>query len=242
MKKESKKEKIDPKLSQVKESPEVKERNINNFIKQNLNYIIAGIAVIIIGVLIIVFIGGSNSKKEKQASLYLSRLYTYIEAQDYKTALSGDKTKTVRGEELYGLEYIVNNYKGTDAGKLASVFAGNCYLQMNQPQRAIMYFELGLKSKNEDVLEGANAGLACAYEYNKEYERAAEHYSKASQYAKDDENRARYLLFAAMCNEQAKKMDIAKEEYAKVINISPESEYSEIAKASLTRLGIVIDL
>ncbi|HOV92134.1 MAG TPA: hypothetical protein PLC04_03530 [Candidatus Kapabacteria bacterium] len=242
MKKENKKEIIDPKLRQVKETPELKERNINNFIKQNLNYIIAGIAVIIIGVLVIVFLGNSNSKKENQASLYLSRIYTYIEAQDYKTALKGDKTKTVRGEELYGLEYIVNNYKGTNAGKLASVFAGNCCLQINQPQKAIGYFEIGLKSDDENVLQGANAGLGCAYENKKEYAKAAEYYSKASQYAKDDANRARYLLFSAMCNEQAKKMDIAKEEYTKVINISPESEYSEIAKASLTRLGIVIDL
>jgi len=34
---------------------------------------------------------------------------------------------------------------------------------------------------------------------------------------------------------------LAKEDYTKVINLSPNSEYSDIAKANLSRLGIVID-
>ena len=241
MKKENIKETIDPKLKDVKETPEIQEKKFINYIKEYRNYFIGGLAVIIIGVLVIVFLTSSSDKKENESSLYLSRLYSYIDAQDYQTALNGDKSKTVRGEQIYGLEYIVDNYEGTKAGKLAAVLAGNCYLHLNQPQKSIQYFEIGLKSDEANVLEGANAGLASAYEYNKQYEKSAELYSKASEYAVDDENRARYLLFAALCNEQAKKMDLAKEEYNKVINISPNSEYSEVAKASLTRLGIVID-
>jgi len=101
----------------------------------------------------------------------LSRLYTYIDTQEYKTALDGDKSKTMRGEQIYGLTYIVNNYKGTKSGKLAAVFAGNCYLKMNQPQKAIEYFEISLKGDDFNVLEGANAGLGCAYEMNKQMEK-----------------------------------------------------------------------
>lgn len=241
MKKENIKEKIDPKLKEVKETPEIQERKFINYIQEYRNYFIGGLAVVIIGVLVIVFLTSSGDKKENESSLYLSRVYSYIDAQDYQTALNGDKSKTVRGEQIYGLEYIVDNYEGTKAGKLAAVLAGNCYLHLNQPQKSIEYFEIALKSDETNVLEGANAGLASAYEYNKQYEKAAELYTKASEYAIDDENKARYLLFAALCNEQAKKMDLAKEEYNKVINISPNSEYSEIAKASLTRLGIIID-
>lgn len=241
MKKENIKETIDPKLKQVKETPEIKERNFINYIQNNRYYFIGGLVILIIGVLVIVLSTNSSDKKEKEASLYLSRVFAYLDTQDYKTALEGDKSKSVRGDQIYGLEYIVDNYKGTQVGKLASVFAGNCYLHLNQPQKAIQYFEIGLKSEDANVLEGANAGLASAYEYNKQYEKAAELYTKASEYAIDDENKAKYLLFAALCNEQAKKLDQAKEEYNKVINLSPDSEYSDIAKASLTRLGIVID-
>ncbi|MCE5304212.1 tetratricopeptide repeat protein [bacterium] len=241
MKNEKIKETIDPKLSHTKESPEIQERNVINYIKDNLYYFIGGLAVVIVAVFLIIFTTGSSDKKEKQASLYLSRLYTYIDTQEYKTALDGDKSKTMRGEQIYGLTYIVNNYKGTKSGKLASVFAGNCYLKMNQPQKAIEYFEISLKSDDPNVLEGANAGLGCAYEMNQQIEKASEHYSKASEYAIDDENKARYLLFSAICLEQLKKIDLAKEDYTKVINLSPNSEYSDIAKANLSRLGIVID-
>lgn len=241
MKKEEKNKLVEAEETLEEATNIQEESGIESFLKKYKNQVIIGAIIVVVVVVAGVFLFNNSTKKEEQASLYFSRIEPYVEQGNYEIALKGDDKITVRGEKLKGLIYVVNEYKGTSAGKLAALFAGNSLINLHKYNEAKEYFEIALNNEAPVVKQGANAGLGNVFEYNKEYKEASEYYQKAAGYAADNEVKAQYVLYAAICLEKAKDKEKAIAQYKEVLNLVPNSDMSDLAKQGLTRLGIVID-
>lgn len=226
-------------LSEINDIKE--ESGVESFVRKNRNLLIGAIVIVVIAAIAIVFFVRNSAQKAEEASLKLSRILPYVEKEDYTRALDGDKNIKIRGEVLVGLTKIAEDYSGTDAGKLAALYAGNCFLNLNKAKQAEKYFETAQNSNSFVVIQGANAGLGKVCEIEGKYSEAADYYMNAAEYAAEDEVKARYTLYAGLCFEKIKKNEKAIENFKEVINLSPMSEFSDMAKEGLTRLGTIID-
>lgn len=227
---------------ELTEANEIQEESgLESFVKKNRNYLIGAVVIIALIAISAVFLFKSSTEKSEEASLKLSRVLPYYEQEQFMNALNGDKTRKMRGEAIVGLVKIVDDYEGTDAGKLAALYAGNCYLNLNKAKESVKYFEIASGSNSFIVMEGANAGLGKAEELQGKLKEASSSYEKAAEYAGEDEVKARYYLYSALCYEKGKDKENAIKFFQEVVNLSPQSEFSDMAKAGLTRLGIIID-
>ncbi|MCX7879897.1 MAG: tetratricopeptide repeat protein [Ignavibacteria bacterium] len=217
---------------------------IQRFLEENQKIVLIAAGSLIAIVLVILvyryFASKSELEAENKASVAISRILPYLENADYERALNGDKTKQIRGEEVIGLVQIVNLYKGVPPANVAALYAGNCYLQIDQPQKAIEYFKIALESKSNIVLEGACAGLGVAYETLGNYSEAEKYYEMASSYALPVVVKDRYMFFQGLCLEKLGKKEKAEKLYRTIIG-NNQSEFVGLAKAGLVRLGIIIE-
>jgi tetratricopeptide (TPR) repeat protein len=226
-------------LSEVNDIQE--ESGVESFIKKNKNMLIGAVVLVAIVAVAVVFFVKSSAGKSEEASLKLSRVLPYYEQEQYAKALSGDNEMKVRGEKIVGLTQIVADYSGTDAGKLAALYAGNCCLNLKKNKQAEDYFETAMNSSSFVVIQGANAGLGKVFEAEGKYDKAAESYENAAEYAIEDEVKARFYLYAGLCYGKLNKKEKAVSNFKEVVNLSPVSELSEVAKQELSLLGIIID-
>jgi len=217
------------------------EKGIETFIKKYKIQIISAIVLIAVVAVIAVFWLSSGDAKEEKASLYLSRIMPEYDGGNYEVALKGDKNKRVRGEKVYGLEYIVNEYKGTESGKIAALYAGKSLMELDKNNEALEYFEIASESNSTIIKQGAFTAIATIYELQNKHKEAAEMYLKAAGFAIEKEVKARLLLYSAINFAKAKDKENAIKNYREIIGISEFSEYGDMAKMGLTEFGIVID-
>lgn len=214
---------------------------VETFIKKYKIQLIFLVGLIAVVAIIAVFWFGSGSAKEEKASLYLSRIMPVYDSQSFETALKGDKTRKVRGEMIYGLEYIANEFSGTESGKIAAFYAGKCYMELDKNNEALKYFETATGSSSSIIKQGVYSAIAVIKEHQNRPNEAAEMYLKAAGFAIEKEVKARLYLYAAMNYSKVKDKQNAEKNYKEVIGLSEFSEYGDFAKMGLTELGIVID-
>ncbi len=214
---------------------------VETFIKKYKIQLIFLVGLIAVVAIIAVFWFSSGSAKEEKASLYLSRIMPVYDSQSFETALKGDKTRKVRGEMIYGLEYIANEFDGTESGKIAAFYAGKCYMELDKNNQALKYFEMATGSGSSVIKQGVYTAIAVIKEQQNRPNEAAEMYLKAAGFAIEKEVKARLYLYAAMNYAKAKDKQNAEKNYREVIGLSEFSEYGDFAKMGLTELGIVID-
>lgn len=201
---------------------------------------VALIAIIALIFVIRYFVSKSEQEKEIKASVALSRIMDYLNNADYPKALYGDNTRQVRGEKVIGLVEIVKEYESTPQGKLAALYAGNCFLYFEKYTQSIEYFKIASNSKAEIVLEGANAGMAVAFEKMNNFEQAAKYWSNASNLADAIPIKDRYAYFEALCYEKLGNKNSAEKLYRTIIGHN-QSEFVGLAKGGLVRLGTIIE-
>jgi tetratricopeptide (TPR) repeat protein len=207
---------------------------------KTIGYIVVG-AVICASALY--FYNGMNAAKNEEAMTALSRISSYYDSGDTKKALEGDPARNIRGGQVIGLKAIVEEYGGTDAGKIAGLQAGSVLLEEGKFQEAVEYFELAVKSADPYVSAGGKAGLAACKEYDKQYEAAAALYLEAS----GDKNSSlyeKYIFFAAINYEKMSlnggstgSKEKAIEIYKNIVLKNSGSEFINEAKMGLTRLN-----
>lgn len=212
-----------------------------NWVEKNLMLIvgvIAGVAVLIGGY---AWYSKSSAENEELASLALSRVKSYYEAGDYQKALNGDPAKTVRGEQIVGLQAIVSEYGGTNAGKVASLYAGNSLLALNKASDAESYFDKASNSPSEIVSVGGKAGVAACKEQSGDYQSAASLYESMIAQSEKIGSKDRTLLMAGLNYEKAGNKEKAEKMYRDLIAEFENSELAGEAKSGLVRIGTVLD-
>jgi len=227
------------------EEPKNKIERLQKFVYENRNLI----SYISIGVIVLVVIGfwlrGYLSEKSQEdankAMVALTRIYPYYDAPDYRKALFGDSSVTIRGERLIGLLEIIDEYSGTDQAYIAAFYAGNSYLALNKADEAIEYFEMSLNSPSKTVIEGSYAGLGACFELKKDYNEAANYYEKAANLSIDEKTKARYNYYAGLCYEKIGEVEKAVQIFKDIMFKNRYNEFGNLAKGGLARLGTVIE-
>ncbi len=182
-----------------------------------------------------------SHEREAEASLALSRVLPYLEAQQFDQALNGDPQKTIRGEAVQGLLAIADTYSGTAAGKTAALYAGQIFLDRKRYDEAARYFEQAEGSDAPIVRIGAIAGLAACKEQQNQLAEAAALYEQILPDAEQLGAKDKYTLFAAVCYEKAGNKDRAIRLYKALLAEFEFSEYAADAKAGLARLGTIVE-
>lgn len=204
---------------------------------------IGAISIIVLVALIFViqyFVSKSKQEKEIKASVAISRIMEYLNNADYQKALYGDNSRKVRGEKIIGLVDIVKAYEGLPQGKLAALYAGNCFLSLDKFNEALEYFNIASKSKAKIVLEGASAGMAVAYENLNNFAQAAKYWENASNFADAIPIKDRYAYYEALCYEKLGNKEKAEQLYRIIIGHN-QSEFVGFAKGGLVRIGTIIE-
>ena len=141
---------------------------------------------------------------------------TYFVNGDYSTALNGD----AYGFE--GFEELSKQYKNTKAGKLAVLYAGLCYAQLDSMDVAQKYLEK-FNGKDKMVAPAALGALANCYATNGEVDKAAATFEKAAKKANNNLLSPYYYFQAALIYESLSKPDQALKLYKQIKVNYPES-------------------
>ncbi len=164
-----------------------------------------------------------KNNQNVQAQKDMFQAVYYFEADSLNLALNGD------GNNL-GFLAIIEDYGITDAGNLASFYAGASYLKQGKYELARLYLE---DFSSNDLLVQARAYslVGDAYMEEQKYEDAAKFYNKAANYKPNKFFSPTYLMKEALAYEKLNQNDKAKEAYDKVISqYWDSSEYNNARK------------
>jgi tetratricopeptide (TPR) repeat protein len=232
----------------TKTQPQAEENKVVKFqrwVEQNNKTVII-ISVAVIAVTVLFFLGKSmleKSAEEKKikSSLALNRVLQYFSTGDYQKALEGDPAMIIRGDKLIGLKAIADQYSGTDAGKIAALYAGNSLLMINKGLEAEKYFDIALGSDSKMIKMGANAGMGAVSEIKNDFKAALKNYQNAVDLAQNDDSKFRYIYYTGLCYEKLGDKQKAEEKYRNIIEEAKSGEFIRFAKVGLIRIGTIIE-
>lgn len=154
--------------------------------------------------IIVVIAGGMLYKskvvepRELRASEAIFPGENYFMNGDYKSALEGD----AYGFE--GFEALSDQYSNTKAGKLAKLYTGLCYAQLDSMSAAVKYLEK-FNGKDMMVAPSAMGALANCYVEMGQAAKAAATFEKAAQKADNNLLSPYYYFQAAVIYESLDK-------------------------------------
>ncbi|MFZ9332185.1 MAG: tetratricopeptide repeat protein [Chitinophagaceae bacterium] len=197
---------------------------------------------IILGVaaFLIVSIGGYLGYKnfiqlpnEQKASEELFFAESNFRKDSFNIALNGSQGKA-------GFLKVISKYGNTAAGNIAQLYAGECYMQLGEFQKAVKHLEdfnpgsaKQVEAKVTGLLGDANAEL-------KKNNEAIELYEKAgSLFPEDQSISSEYLFRGALLAEINGKTDKAIELYQQIKDKYPRTDKGFVVDKYLARLGVV---
>lgn len=147
------------------------------FLKHRKNISIAIVVIILLVAGVICYNTYVSGPREQEASTALAKGQDYFANQQYDKALKGD------GAGYAGFLSIASDYSNTDAGNLASLYAGLCYANMDKWNEAVQYLDGFSTSDDQMISPAAMAALGNAYAHLKQLDKAVECLKKAANMA-----------------------------------------------------------
>ena len=154
---------------------------------------------------------------------------TYFVNGDYTSALEGD----AYGFE--GFEELSKKYRSTKAGKLAGLYAGLCYAQLDSMEVAQKYLAK-FNGKDQMVSPAALGALANCYATAGQYGKAISTFEKAAKKADNNLLSPYYYLQAGIMYESLGKNAQALKLYKTIKAKYPESNEGQEIEKYITRL------
>ncbi len=176
-----------------------------------------------------------SQPREKAAQTAMFKAEYYFEKDSLNLALNGDG-------ESNGFLDIIDDYGSTKSGNLARYYAGVCYLNQGEFQKAI---DMLKKFDSDDVIVGGMAlgALGDAYMSLNNSSKAVDYYLEAADHNPNDFVSPAFMLKAGWAYETMGKWDDAKAIYEKIKKEFPQSReardidrYIARAKANLKEL------
>ncbi|MBO4724649.1 MAG: tetratricopeptide repeat protein [Bacteroidaceae bacterium] len=155
---------------------------------------------------------------------------TYFINGDYSTALDGDS---------YGFDGFVElskQYRNTKAGKLAGLYAGLCYAQLDSMEVAEKYLAK-FSGKDQMVAPSALGALANCYATSGQYGKAISTFEKAAKKANNNLLSPYYYFQAGLIYESTGKTAQALKTYKMIKAKYPESIESQDIDKYIARLS-----
>ncbi len=193
------------------------------------------IVVLVITGLILGYFAFQKLYKGPQEEKARNAMYQAEEAfrnNSFQVALEGKKEV---GKQAPGFLEVIDDYSGTKAGNLANYYAGICYKNLKQYDKAIKYLE---DFNADDYLLKSVAVSAqgdCYFGLGK-YEKAAATYEKAAGINPNNFSTPIYLQRAGLAYEKAGKATEALKAYEKLKSKYPFSTEGKDADKYITRV------
>lgn len=162
------------------------------------------------------------TSRSSEASADMYRAQMCFEIDSFAMAVNG-----IQGPEGFmGFEEVATQYSSLTQGKLARHYAGICYLQMGEFQKALTSFEQfeALGGGVGEVINAQNRGLMgdCYVEMG-DVSRGAEFYAKAASESQTLAVAPMYLHKAAIANCSLGNYAVALEQFKAIESQYPES-------------------
>lgn len=143
----------------------------------------------------------------------------------------------IKGTGQYpGLEQLVDDYSGTQAGNLSRYYLGLSYLKTGKYAEGVEQLEAFDKPETM-VAATAHGAIGYGYEELKDFGKAAASYHKASQVMENGQSTPYYLSQAARCYEAAGETSTALELWQRIETQYPNSQEAQVAPREAARLA-----
>ncbi|HEV7783086.1 MAG TPA: tetratricopeptide repeat protein [Chitinophagaceae bacterium] len=195
--------------------------------------------IMIVSAVIIVAVGGFyiyknffKGPKEEKAREAIFKAEEYYRLDSVNLALNGDG-------QYDGFLKIISKYGGTDAANLAHFYAGDCYIKLNDNDKAIKQLKK-FSTSSKAVQARAYKLTGDAYADLGQNADALNYYKKAARhFEKDISNSAEYLLYAAyLADRVMKDQKEAIALYKEIVEKFPNTQQSSDADKYLAQLGV----
>jgi tetratricopeptide (TPR) repeat protein len=165
---------------------------VNDYVTKNQKTILTiGISVVVAALLVFFLYIKPHQENEELASTALGNITGFYDYRQYQMAMEG-----VPERNVIGLKKIVEDYGSTEAGEIAKIYLGNCYLIVKDYDNALKCFD-DFSGSEKIFKVSAIAGKGSAYEAKKQYNEAAVEFEKAADKASDDLQSPENLMDAA---------------------------------------------
>lgn len=192
-----------------------------DFFRNNRKIVSGGITGLIIAVIVVIAYMNNVRSNNNKASAELSQVLNAFRGGAYQVAIKGDPTHNVTG-----LQSIVDNYGGSNAGERAKIYLADCYYYLGDYDNAMKYFK-SYDGNDKFLQASAFAGIAEVYEIRNDFSNAAEYFERAA--ATDSKNflAPQYLIGAARNYIKAGKKEEAISLLTRVKKQFADSPYAE---------------
>ena len=171
-----------------------------------------------------------------EAAAELSTIQSYYDAGQYPVAIAGDSLKLLHGQQVKGLQSIVDNYGSTTPGKVASLYLANCYYYTGQYDKAQEYYGKAESISDPIFAAAGYAGEGAVLQSKKNFDEAAKYFQRAAQQSDANPNDADYLVNAARCFAGSSQPTKAIELYTRVVYEFAGTSAEETARRALAVL------
>lgn len=194
--------------------------------------LVIGSVIVLVGgfVLYTNFIQVPKEQKASEEMFFAEKMFR---KDSFNLALNGSASTP-------GFLKIINKYGGTKAGNLAKLYAGECYLQLGDFQKAVDQLERFYAHGSLQIEAKTEGLLGDAYSELKKAEKAIKHYKNAGTIFEEDQAiSSEYLFRGALLSEINGNTQQAIELYQIVKDKYPRTEKGFVVDKYLTRLGVV---
>lgn len=133
----------------------------------------------------------------------------YFDRDSFALALNGN------GADYEGFEAIIDQYGNTDAGNLAKAYAGICYYNMGEPEKALDLLK-SFKGKDNMVSPAITGKIGDCYVEMGNTQEGISYFEKAAKEADNDVVSPIYLKKAGLAYESLQQYDKAVQAYTTI--------------------------
>jgi len=189
----------------------------SDWLQENSQYLLWGAVVLVLATAGAVYFFYTSANAERDASVELSKATRSFENTDYQNAIAQ-------------LSNLVDNYGGTNSGKIGRFYLANSFYMTKDYENAEKNYKkfISVFSGDEHFLAAAEGGVAATLEQRnrpaeaaKAFERAATHYTSVLAPG--------FLIQAGHCYAEAGDKARARDMYDKVVKDYPKSSEKEEA-------------